>query len=149
MRVWRDTMSNQQLFLYGVNISLGWRIVRTIHRLEGERGVSSGKFREVHEEVTGKLLGYQIIGTVEQRGDQDIPSLASSAAISPREMDANAGLLGRSKTEGRSEDARIRRDPHTSHLLPMEDFIERAAAKVRVFPRVGAARGDILLAWPK
>jgi hypothetical protein len=111
--------------------------------------VQAGRFRHVHEEITGKLIGYQIVGTAEQRGDQDIPSQASCASISSREMDANAGLMGRSRTEGRSEDQRVRRDPHTSHLLPMEDFVERTQAKVRVFAHVGAAKGDILLAWPK
>lgn len=143
-------MRSGRLMLYGAHTTLGWRIVRSIQFEEGERRVACGAFRRVHDSVTGKLLGYQVVGTAEARGDRDLPSMASPAAISAREMQANAGELGRSRTRGLAEEDRLsRRDQKNGRLLPAEDFVERTVAKIRVFPLIGAARGDILRAWPR
>jgi len=149
MRVWRNPAISETLLLFKPNATLGWSVSRRIAKAEGERGVERGSFRRVYDAITNGLLGYQMIGTAEQRGDQDISSQPSSASISMREVLANAGLMGASRTQGRAEDERARRDERTGRLLPMEDFIERAAAKVRVYPHVGAAQGDILRAWPR
>jgi hypothetical protein len=142
MRVWRDARTTNQLMLYGWNTTLGWRIVRSIHPREGRLGVECGRMREVREQFTNKLLGYQILGASEQRGDVDLPSLSSSASISLREMQLNSGEAGSSRTRGLSEDRRLMRK------VP-EDAVERAERKIQVFPFVGAAKGDILRAWPK
>jgi hypothetical protein len=143
MRVWRDTgRQHSKLLLYGANTTLGWRILRTIYPREGERGVERGTMREVYDEITGHLLGYQVLGAGELRGDQDLPSLTSTAAISQREMQINAGELGRSHTAGLREQDRIER------RVP-EDRVERVQRKVFVFPHVGAAKGDILRVWPR
>lgn len=154
MRVLRFTPAATVL-LFGANTTLGWRVSRRISRLEGERGVERGAFREVLDETSGALIGYQMIAEAEMAGDRDLPSLQSAASISDREMRMNAGELGPSRTAGLPEAKRLeraeRRDEQTGqhlHLAP-EDEIERAQMKVRVFPKLGAARGDILRVWPR
>lgn len=152
MRVWRDTNASQRTLLYGPNTTLGWRVIRAIDAREGERGVEQGKFREVYDSVTNIRIGFQLVSTSEQRGDLDLPSLPSSATISPREMRVNAGLCGRSRTAGLSEEKRLERaaarDPKTGEYRTPEDEVERIQRKVAVYPLVGPKRGAILLAWP-
>jgi hypothetical protein len=146
MRVWRDSgRQNSKLLLYGANTTLGWRILRTIYPREGERGVERGTMREVYDQINGHLIGYQVLGASQQRGDQDLPSTPSAASISFSEMQINAGTAfekGKSHTAGLPEHRR------TERHIP-EDRIERVQRKVSVFARVGAAKGDILRAWPK
>lgn len=154
-RVWRSENANSQLLLYAATTALGWRVMRTIHRREGERGVERGTMREVHDSITGKLLGYQVLSVAELAGDRDLPSLASSASITSREMRLNAGEMGASRTAGLPEAKRLeraeKRDEETGKPLhlPPEDEIERARCKVLVFPRIGSAVGDILRVWPR
>lgn len=141
MRVWRDSAVSR-LLVYGANTTLGWRVIRTISFEKGERGIEQGKFRRVNDEITGKHLGYQFISSAEQHGDKDLPSLPSAATISQREMQINAGEIGRSRTAGlREQDRELLRVP--------EDRVERVQAKIRVYLQVGPEKGAILLAWPK
>jgi hypothetical protein len=153
MRIWRDTNQNQRLLLYFPNTTLGWRVIRTIERREGQRGVERGAFRELIDDNTGNLIGFQLISSSEQRGDLDFPSLPSSAAISTREMRVNAGLCGRSRTAGLTEEQRLElaaaRDPETGEYRTPEDEIERIQRKVEFYPFVGATQGDILRVWPR
>lgn len=147
MRVWRDSgRQNSKLLLYGANTTLGWRILRTIYPREGERGVERGTMREVHDSITGHLLGYQVLGANEQRGDQDLASQPSTAAISRSEMEINAFARfedGKSHTAGLSEDRRAAR------RVP-EDRVERVQQKVLMFERrIGPAKGDVLRVWPR
>ena len=146
-RVWRAGREAKMVYLYGASSTLGWRIVRRIPPHEGERGVESGRMRHLYDTLTGKLLGYQLISNAERRGDRDLPSMASAASISVREMQANAGELGASRTARLAEDDRVSRRDLNGHLLPAEDFVERSRAKVAVFPLVGSKRGDIVRAW--
>lgn len=140
----------KMFMLYHSETVLGWRVIRMVNLEKGRAKVAAGEWRAIHDEFTGELIGFQPIAGEEQRGDRDMPSQYSPATISAAEMQANAGELGRSRTAGLAELDRIgRRDRLTGHLLPAEDFIERAVAKIRVFPNVGAAKGDILRAWPK
>lgn len=147
MRVWRDSdRQRSKLLLYGANTTLGWRILRTIYPREGERGVERGTMRMVYDEINGHLLGYQVLGASEQRGDQDLPSMPSAASISFNEMQINAGTAfekGKSQTAGLPEHRRAERH------IP-EDRVERVQQKVRMFERrIGPAKGDVLRVWPK
>lgn len=143
MRVWRDTgRQMSKLLLYSGNTTLGWRILRKVYPHEGQRGVERGIMREVYDSINGNLLGYQVIASADRRGDQDLPSLASTASISQREMQINAGEMGKSRTVGLREADRV--------ALPVpEDRIERVQQKVLVFSRIGPKVGDILRVWPK
>lgn len=141
VRVWRSG-APKRLLLFSDNTTLGWRVLRTITREEGERRVGRGVMRQVLDPMTRNLIGYQILGESERRGDQDLTSFATTASISLREMQINAGEHGRSRTAGLREPERALRDEP-------EDEVERIQRKVMVFPHVGAAQGDILRVWPK
>jgi hypothetical protein len=136
--------------IFHTETTLGWRVIRMCNLAKGQQKVACGEWREVHDPNTGELIGFQPVTPAEARGDRDLPSLASCASISMREMQANAGELGRSRTAGMLEEDRVsRRDPRNGTLLPAEDFVERTRAKVRVFAQVGPHKGDILRVWPK
>jgi hypothetical protein len=131
------------LYLWGADTGRGWRVTRRATLDEGNKKVLLGKWREVHDQVTCELIGFQVISTAAARVDRDLESSDNhSAAISANEMNINAGCRGTSRTAGLSEDLRLERK------MP-EDFIERTLQKIRVFPYVGARRGDILRVWPK
>ena len=90
----------------------------------------------------GRFEGYNLV-EAPPRTDESLPSLLSTASISSREVLANAGVLGRSRTAGLREDERLtRRHPVTGHRLPAEDFVERAQAKVKLWTEPAPGRGD-------
>jgi hypothetical protein len=122
----------------------GWRVIRRVRRLEaGRRQCERGAWREQFNEESGELIGWRLVSPEEMTGDQAIQTTAgSTAAIVAAEMETNAGLRGRSYTARLSEDERLERQAP-------EDFIERTTAKVRVWPDVHGAPGDILRAWPR
>ena len=131
------------LYLYHVNTTLGWRILRRMRFAEGEKKVAQGTMRRVLDGM-GNHLGYQFVGPGESRGDVDMPSLHSSASISLQEMKINA--------EGRSATAGLpvhMRDERVAAGRTPEDRVERIQRKVQVFPLIGAAKGDILRVWPR
>jgi hypothetical protein len=142
MRVWRDTRQSGKYLLYGANTTLGWRVVRTISFEEGERREAAGSLRRVNDSISGNHIGYQIVPTSERRGDRDLPSLSSTASISQREMEINAGEGGHSRTAGMTEERRL------EQRVP-EDRIERVQAKVAVYAYVTGKSGSILEVWPK
>ena len=131
------------LYLWGSD-ARGWRVIHHKVRLDyGRRQCARGIWRERFDEETCELVGFQLLSPEEMAGDVDLETMpGSTATIKKAEMEALAGLRGASRTAGLYEDARLeRRQP--------EDFVERTEAKVRVYPFVHAARGDILRAWPK
>ena len=69
--------------------------------------------------------------------------MPSTAGIADWEMELN---LARSRTRGLRELDRMKR---IADGEAPEDEVERVQAKVRVYAVVGAARGDILRAWPR
>ena len=131
--------------LYPANTTLGWRVIRTISRHEGEAAVDAGTMRRVFDEISGALIGYQLAAEPVRKVDEDLPGLHSSAAISVREMEIVAGTAfrgGQSRTAGMPEELRQLRaaktSPRTGRRLTTEDAVERATAKVVNWPLVGA-----------
>lgn len=139
-----DRSGRKRFYLYPSETSLGWRMIRMVSLIQGEARVLDRAWRRVIEFGSGEHIGYQICSWEMSRGDYEIPSTFSPAAISAEEMNLNAGTKfeeGKSHTRGLSEDRRRLR------LVP-EDHIERVQQKIRVWPLVGSKVGDVLLAWP-
>ena len=119
----------------------GNRSSRWISEKEVIRGLARGSMREYYDEF-GRFKGYELID-VPPPTDESLPSLISTASISSREVLANAGLMGRSRTAGLREDERLtRRHPVTGHRLPAEDFVERSQEKVKLWTQPAPGRGD-------
>lgn len=152
MRRWQNKAFADLKPLFRAQTTLGWSVARNISDADGRRGVASGSMREVFDEITHLCIGYQMLAVSEQRGDQDLPSVTSTASISRFEMEVNAGLLGRSRTAGLTEAQRLeraaQRDERSGEYLTPEDVVERVQAKVLIFPHIGAERGDILRVLP-
>lgn len=129
-------------YLWGSD-ARGWRVIRRVRLDYGRRRCALGVWKERFSEDTCELIGFELLSPEAIKGDESIETLpGSKAAILRKEMEANAGLRGTSRTAGLYEDARLeRRRP--------EDFIERTQAKVRVYPFVHGNAGDILRAWPR
>lgn len=114
---------------------LGWRVIRHVSGAQGEEMVARGKWREVYDEQNNHV-GYQIVAS--WKSDLEILSGGPSPnSITKREVEMNAGLYGRSRTQGMPEESRVARfDSRTGKPLPPEDAIERAVAKVAEFGRM-------------
>jgi hypothetical protein len=120
----------------------GFRVIQRISREEAELRVRMEALRPEFDQLNGDLLGFRVAG-LDKAVDQDLPTRFTGAAISFREMELN---VARSRTRGLRELDRMQR---IKDGKAPEDEAERAQAKVRVFPFVGAARGDILRVWPQ
>lgn len=105
-----------------------------------------GVWRREYDKTTGQHIGFRLVGAETDRVDGDLPHSFTSVAISKTEMEINAGGIRSSHTFRLTEPDRLAR---IKNGLPPEDAAERTLAKVRVYKRVGAARGDILRVWPK
>jgi hypothetical protein len=130
---WRDN----QFFLFDGNIALGWRVTRRVSHQDGERMVATGHARPVNDH-NGVHIGYQMQQPAPVKNG--VPAKPTPALLSAKEMDLIAGQAfagGQSRTFGRSEVMRLTRtNPWTGKLLPPEDEVERALAKLRaVTPR--------------
>lgn len=144
------TMSTpRHVALFPAETSLGWRVIKRVPLALGLRKEAQGKWRRVLDETTRSLIGFQIISTSVERGDRDVPSIHSSAAISRAEMEINAMSQvfadARSRTAGMSEDHRKEREAIGGLA---EDRAERVQCKVIVYPYVNGKKGDILRVWP-
>jgi hypothetical protein len=105
-----------------------------------------GVWRREYDKTTGAHIGFRLIGEESNRVDADLPHSFTSVAISKTEMEINAAGKRSSHTFRLTEPDRLAR---IKNGLPPEDAAERALAKVRVYPYVGAAKGDILRVWPR
>jgi len=128
-------------YLYGSD-ARGWRVIRRVRLDTGRRQCARGVWREIYSQSTCELVGFQLLSVELLKGDESLETIGSTAAIREDEMEANAGLCGRSHTAHLCEDYRLERKRP-------EDFVERTQAKVSVWPNVGAERGDILRVWPR
>lgn len=135
---------NRGMLLFDTNITLGWRVVRDVSFAAGEAKVESGEWQRVYDAAMNHI-GYQPMKG-EKPIDEGIPSIHSCASISRSETEINAGLRGESHTAGMVEMERSRRIARG--LMP-EDKVERVVAKIRVWKKLGAKRGDIARVWPK
>ncbi len=114
--------------LYPAETSLGWRVIGTTTAPIAAERLARGEWREVYDEH-GNFWGYQVLANFTK--DEDLPSGASSTSITVRECELNAGLGGRSRTAGMTEEQRISRKNKFGKALPPEDAVERAQEKVK------------------
>lgn len=121
----------------------GMQIVRRVELATAERLEMQGAWRREYCPHSGMLLGFRIVGLEHRRVDSDLRSMPSSQSITRPEMELN---VMRSHTCGLGEERRMER--LANGALP-EDQVERVQAKVRVYPHLTAARGDILRVWPR
>ena len=126
----RGHAANRNFSLWSSETDYGWRVVRQISFVEGEGKVARGEWRRVAD-TFGNHIGYQALANF--KSDEELPSGASSTSINVWECLLNAGLGGRSRTAGLSEDERISRKTRFGKPLPPEDDVERAQAKVTEF----------------
>ena len=105
--------------------------------------LSRGSIRELHDEF-GRFLGYELIQPPPVT-DEGLGSARSTASISTAEIKANAGLFGRSRT-AHLDDADRMVEAANRKFYPsaddLEDFVERAQAKVRMWTQPAPGRGD-------
>lgn len=141
-----ESVGRKRYMLFPADTSRGWRVVRMVSLAQGLRKVDDGVWREERDPVSCELIGFRILGAAAAAGDREVKSLASSASITSREMQINAGCMGRSQTAWLDEIARQERA--AARRLP-EDRVERVQAKVAVYAAIGSKRGDILRVWPK
>jgi hypothetical protein len=120
-----------EISLYPAETILGWRVVGTTTHAKAADKLTRGEWRVVEDEQHN-FLGYQVLAAYKK--DEDLPSGASSSSITVNEAQLNAGLHGRSRTTGMSEDERISRRSKDGKALPPEDAIERAREKVMQWP---------------
>ena len=119
-----------ELPLYPADASRGWRVIRMSSFAAASDKLARGEWKVMNDEQ-GNPWYFQICTTF--KTDQDLPSGASASSLTPRESMMSAGLYGRSRTVGMSEDERISRRNLAGHPLPPEDAIERAIEKVKEF----------------
>jgi hypothetical protein len=124
----------------------GFRVLWFVTIEHAEQKEQLGIWRPEYDSVTGCFLGMRIVGGVERKVDADLRSTPMPAALTRAEMETVAGCRGRSHTIGRREQQRLE---EIARGCSPEDRIERTLAKFRVYDKVGAAKGDILKAWPK
>ena len=121
----------------------GYAVIRRVSRQQAEAMELREVCRREYDTVTGDLLGYRVIGVERRKMDSELPSTRTTTGISVGEMELN---VLRSRTSGFREKYRLKMVKNGK--MP-EDAIERAQAKIRVYPFVGAAKGDILNVWPR
>lgn len=135
--------------LFDGNTALGWRVTRRISQIDGERMVSTGHARHVND-TNGQHIGYQMQQPAPVKNGE-VSAKPTPAVLTVHEMDLIAGRAfarGRSRTARMNEVQRLTRvHPLTRKLLPPEDEIERAEAKLRAFtPRHHCMERDALRA---
>lgn len=117
-------------------------MTRAIHYATGEAMVAAGKLRRIVDDA-GRHIGYQPASAAPEPKPSE---RLDAASITRAEIEANAGLRGKSRTRGLPERLRTERvHPKSGRLMPEEDFVERAQRKVEAWPlpanRVGTVDG--------
>jgi hypothetical protein len=139
----RQEKGERSVNVYPPDTSLGWRVIYMVSALKAAERLAAGVWREVYDEY-GSFWGCQVVANFGK--DEAILSGASSTSITVSELELNAGLRGKSRTVGLSEEQRIARINGKGKPLPPEDAIERAQAKVKQWPypasRIDDGRGE-------
>jgi hypothetical protein len=142
--IWRRMATRRvRACSYPVFPGEGRRVIDRATIQQAEAYELAGIWRREYDTMTGKLVAFRLEGVDGWKMDGDLKTVRSSSTISHGEMELN---LLRSRTFMLSEEQRLQliKDGRAP-----EDVIERAKAKIRVYVRVGAAKGDILRAWPR
>jgi hypothetical protein len=138
--------NSSNLHLYSADTGEGYRLIKIVSSSYGEERVAKGEWRRLYDPMLHRLVGYQ---PVERRFDVTESSDPSHATLLQPEMKANAGLFGRSRTQGmRAQDREGRMHPKSHRLLPEEDFVERVQVLVREIYPQSANFADINLKRP-
>lgn len=139
----------QKLFAYDAATA---RVIRFVTARMAAQRVAEGKWREVFYEDDGSFAGYQpaapeTLRPVKVAGPKGSHRVPLAETITVTEMRMNAGEFGESHTLGMPEwrreryQRRVREEDRK--IVPLEDAIERAHEKVRLWPypanRVGTA----------
>lgn len=127
-------MRGETLNVYPAETALGWRVVRQIGFGDAAQKVTLGHARWIHYE-SGDLAGIQMLASFAL--DYELPAGSPTpATITVMESRMNAGEFGRSHTAGMTEPERLSRHARYDDkaILEPEDKIERAIAKVRIWP---------------
>lgn len=114
-----------------------------ISRERAEQLEALGVYQREYCTITGRQLGFRVIGHEARRVDADLKSMPSTVAISASEMNLN---VERSRTYGMREEERLSR---IKNGRDPEDKVERVKAKVRVYAIIGPGERDILRVWPR
>ncbi|HEV2133777.1 MAG TPA: hypothetical protein VGR47_05895 [Terracidiphilus sp.] len=134
----RRAQSGKVVDLYSAHTALGWRVVRQVPVELAVERVALRQWREVFLE-SGELAGVQPLKAVERKTlNQVLLQRLIAVTITNAELRRYCGLYGRSRTLGRSEwwrekRQRAAREKHGAIVDP-EDAIERAIEKVRQWP---------------
>jgi hypothetical protein len=120
------------------------RVIRFINARQAAVNVASGKWREVFYEDDLMPAGYQPLEappvrseTSRATGKGALIDMSKAATITLTEVRMNAGEMGRSHTAGMTEwkrERRVRRAAEYRKIVALEDAIERAQEKVRLWP---------------
>jgi hypothetical protein len=123
-----------------------WRVIRDVTLALGERNVDRNIWRRVNSHL-GDHIGYQILSS--ENSDKESPSRSSPTYISASEIMIYAGQAfkgGVSRTAGLTETERAERRGKFDKVMPLEDAVERIAAKVACWPfpasRIDNGKGD-------
>lgn len=121
----------------------GYAVIRRVSLQKAESMEAREVFRREYDTETGQLLGFRVVGIEHRKVDSELRSTYTTPGISVGEMEMN---VLRSRTYRLNEEKRLQLIKDGE--MP-EDAIERAQAKIRVYPLVGGAMGAILRAWPR
>lgn len=123
----------------------GMRVIRKVEMDQAARMEAAGAWLPVFDGMTARLEGYRVVGDAERKVDADVRSRQTAATITRGVMERNAmatrltlGQIGRTARFLEKQDGRR---PESSML--------RDQAMVLVYAQVGAAKGDVLRAWPR
>jgi hypothetical protein len=121
----------------------GYAVIRRVSLQQAEAMEAREVCRRDYDTSTGELLGYRVIGNEHRKMDSELRTTRTTPGISSTEMQMN---VLRSRTYRLNEEQRLQLIK--KGVMP-EDAIERAKAKIRVYPFVGPATGDILRVWAR
>lgn len=119
------------------------RVIRFVSQSLAARRVNEGKWREVFYEDDLSPAGYQPVASVDagqaraRTGRQVVIDMAKAATITLTETRMVAGEFGRSRTAGMPEwkrERRVRRAQEFRRIVALDDAIELAQEKVRLWP---------------
>lgn len=120
------------------------RTIRFVTARQAAVNVTGGKWREVFYEDDLGFAGYQPREAPDpqpvskrQDGRGAVIDMAAAATITLTELRMNAGEMGKSRTAGMAEwkrERRVRRAQEFRRIVALEDAIERAQEKVRLWP---------------
>jgi hypothetical protein len=117
--------------VYPPDTALGWRVIYYASKQRATEQLARGEWREVYDEH-GNYWGCQVVANFKQ--DKDLPSRASSTAITASECELNAEGFAGSRTIRLTEEQKISRKTKFGKALPPEDAVERAIFKVAMWP---------------